>query len=847
MRKFFIFFLVVAAVFTVYAQDTTDEWYQGKPIKNIVFEGLKNVRQTELDGIIQPYIGVAFSDDVYWDILGRLYALEYFDTINPTAMRADALGSEVIIRFQVTEKPVISKINFIGNSALRRNELLDIVSVKIHDVATQAKLRVDEAAITSKYLEKGYPDIKVRSEMQQDTDSTIAVNFYITEGDKITIQEFRFEGNDVFSSRTLEKQLSMKTKSIFNDGAFQESKLVADKDTLAQYYRDRGYIDAAVVDDAREIIKDDKGNNNMIITFKIYEGRLYSFGGVTFQGNQIFPTDQLSALIYSKPGETANDRRIQADIERVKDLYYENGYIFNYIDAQPVRNPDAGTVSYNMVIIERGRAHIENIVIKGNTKTKDYVILQEIPLEPGDIFSKTKVMDGLRNLMNLQFFSSIVPDTVPGSVDNLMDLVINVEEQPTIDLNFGLAFSGSADPGQFPFSAQIKWSDRNFQGTGNSIGAELIASPNNQSLSFNYTQRRIIPSLPLSGNFDLTVQHSQNYGAMNNRSPWFNNDDSDKDIAYPDGFNSYDDYIAAGKVPPDEYQMPYDQWQISFGIGSGYRWLTAPGNVNLSGGIRIGIIRNVFDSDLYRPFDPVLRSQNNQWSPTTSFSLALSLDNRDVYYDPSKGYFLSQRAGYYGILPFEEEHYIRTDTKAEWFATLWDVKVTDNWNFKGVFGIHTGLSFILPQPGWANPVIEDANRLAVDGMFVGRGWDSEYSWKGNMLWENWAELRLPLVPGVVSWDFFFDAAGVRENPAQFFNNFAGDDGRTAGQNTFFLRFSFGGGIRFALPQFPIRFSIAKAFKIVNDQVQWQSGPIGYNPSDPTSGWRFVFSIALATY
>ena len=846
MRRLFILFLILMAVSAVFAQES-DDWYQGKLIKNIVFEGLRNVRVSELDGITEPFIGHPFSDDIYWEILGRLYALEYFDMINPTAMRADTLGNEVIIRFQVTERPVISRINFVGNSALRRNELLDVVSLKVHDVATQVKLRLDEVAIINKYLEKGFPDIKVRSEMQQDSNSTITVNFHIVEGDKITIEEFRFEGNSVFSARTLQKQLSMKTKSIFNDGAFQESKLIADKESLLRYYHDRGYIDASIVDDVREVRKDDKGNNNMTITFRIYEGRLYTYGGMTFEGNKIFSTEQLLALVYSKPGETANDRRLQADLMRVQDLYFENGYIFNYIDPQLIRNQDAGTISFNVLIVERGRAHIENIIIRGNNKTRDSVILQEMPLEPGDIFSKAKVMDGLRNLMNLQFFSSVIPEPVPGSVDNLMDLVINVEEQPTIDLQFGLAFSGSADPDAFPVSAQVKWNDRNFRGTGNSVGAELIASPDTQRLSLEYMQRRIIPTIPLSANFDLTVQHSMRYAAMNNRFPWFFNDESDKDIAYPDGFNSYDEYIKAGKVPPDEYLMPYDQWQLSFGMGTGYRWLTSLGNLSLSGGLRIGMVRNVFNNDLYRPFDPVLRSQNNIWSPATSISAAISLDQRDIYYDPSKGYFGSQRVGYYGILTFEKEHYVRTDTKAEWFATLWNFRVTDSWNFKGVFGIHSGLSFILPQPGLAYPRIEDASKLAVDGMFVGRGWDTEYSWKGLALWENWAEIRIPLVPGILAWDFFFDAAGVRNTPGDFFYDFGGNDGRTSGQNTFFLRFSYGGGLRFCIPQFPIRFSIAKAFKIVDGQVEWMSGPIGYNSNRPDSGFRFVFSFALATY
>jgi outer membrane protein insertion porin family len=171
MRKVLVLILVFVTIYG-FAQDN-DEWYQGKPIRNIVFEGLNNVRTSELEGITEPFIGRGFSDEIYWEILGRLYALEYFETIVPTASRADPLGNEVIIRFRVTERPIVSRINFIGNSALRRNELLDVVSIKVNDVATQVRLRLDELAITNKYMEKGFPDIKIRSEMQNAANSTL--------------------------------------------------------------------------------------------------------------------------------------------------------------------------------------------------------------------------------------------------------------------------------------------------------------------------------------------------------------------------------------------------------------------------------------------------------------------------------------------------------------------------------------------------------------------------------------------------------------------------------------------------------------------------------------------------
>jgi outer membrane protein insertion porin family len=836
MRFVLSIILLIVVVFSVFGQQS-DEWYQGKPIRRIVFDGLLHVSSLELEGITEQYINKPFNDEIYWDILGRLYALEYFENITPVAVRADSLGSEVILRFTVVERPTILRINFSGNSGIKRNELSDTISIKVNDVFTQVKLRIDEQAIINKYLEKGYPDAKVRTEVQNSGRANVTVTFHIDEGEKIVIESFHFEGNSVFSSRTLQRQLSLKTKGIIVDGAFQESKLIADRQTLTQYYHDRGYIDAVVIDDVREVRKNDKGQNLMSITFRLYEGRLYTFEGITFEGNQIFSDAQLSALVTSKRGETANAAKVEADLMRIADLYYENGYIFNRIEPVPVQNAENGTISFNVLIVERGRAHIENIIIKGNLKTKDAVILREIPLESGDVFSKAKVLAGLTNLYNLQYFSAVSPDTLPGSAESLMDLVITVEEQPTIDLQLGLGFSGSADPDTFPVSLMGKWNDRNFLGSGNSVGTELNISPDVQSLSLQYTQRWML-GLPFSGSFDFTIQHMSKMGALQNFAPYFYGDEP---FAYPNGFGSYQEYEDANKVPPEQYQMPYDQWDISMGAGTGYRWLTPYGNLGLGGGLRVGMVLNNYDADLYRPFDPILREENSKWSPSLSLWASLSLDHRDIYYDPSSGYYGIQRLGYYGILPFEKEHYIRTDTKLEWFHTLFNLHVTDNWSFKAVFGAHTGLSFIFPQLQYDKPYIEEANSLAVDGMFIGRGWMTEYRRKGYALWENWAEVRIPLAPGILAWDFFFDAAGVKKTPQALFGDFLGDDGSLEESNTFFMRFSLGGGFRFTIPQFPFRFSIAKRFLIRDGKVNWTSGGIG------GSGLDFVVSFAISTY
>jgi outer membrane protein insertion porin family len=831
--------LILSQAVSVFAQD--DEWYIGKPIEKITFDGLRHVKMSDLEGVTELYVAKTFTDELFWELTGQLYALELFEVINPSAVPADLLGSAVIIHFSVVERPFVSSITFDGNSGLRRSELLDVVLLKPNDVINQLKLRVDEQAIYNKYLEKGYPDVSVSSKTTTDSNGSIKVTFVISEGEKITIEAIRFEGNSAFSGNTLQNKISLKKKSLLDGGAFQEAKLIADRATINSFYHDRGYIDADVTDVTREIRTDKKGNF-LTLVFHIYEGPVYTFGGITFDGNHIFSTEVLQKLIHSKPDETVNSSRLEQDLQRVADLYFENGYIFNTIGREEQRNTAARTISYRVPIVERGRAHIERIIVSGNKKTKDYVILREIPLEPGDIFSKTKVMNGLRNLYNLQYFSNVFPDTPQGSADSLMDLIINVDEQPTTEIQAGLSFSGSNDPDAFPVSLILKWNDRNFRGTGNILGAEVNAAPEMQTISLQYTHRWLF-GLPLSGGFDLTFQHSQRLAAMDNQPPFFS---GDEDRAFPDGFSSFEEYDSAGKLPSDAFLMEYEQWYISLGFSTGYRWLTPAGIFGLGGSIRTGLRYNDFNGEIYRAFDPSIRDRNKQWTPSDSLSFSVYLDNRDIYYDPSRGYYISERFGFYGLLPnkIELEYYSRSDTKIEWFHTLWNWQIVEKWAFKGVFGVHSGLSLIFPEAPYDQPIIEDANKLSVDGMFIGRGWTGERLNRGLALWENWAEIRIPVFPGILALDLFFDAAARRPKPDDMFKRVSGE-GHTLADD---MRYSFGGGLRFALPQFPFRFLFLKRFSTPGGVFQWQRGAIGGVPGDNgSSGIDFIISFAISTY
>ncbi|HKK49080.1 MAG TPA: outer membrane protein assembly factor BamA [Alkalispirochaeta sp.] len=828
--------LVVAAA-PVHAQSDS-EWYLNKPIEAIEFEGLDTVAENELSGVTDPFVGRDFTEPTFLELQRRLYALDYFEQIIPNAVRPpDGDEDRVIIRFEVQERPVISSIEFNGNDRLGRNRLLDVVVLSRGDMVTRSKLRVDEEAIRSLYLEQGFPDVEVSSEFIEDDDGENIVRFSVNEGDQISIETIEFVGNRFAGDSTLRGVIQLRERNIFNKGLFQASTLETDRNRIRRYYNEQGYVDAEVVEVEQSLREDEEDDRTfMTLTFLIEEGERYTFGGVDLTGNTIFTDEELLELVRLEEGEVLDLNRFDQDYQRIADRYYENGYIFNQITREQVRDEENNVVSFQIDIVERNRAHIENIVIRGNEKTRDYVIEREIPLEVGDVFSASKIREGLRNLANLQFFSSVAPETPQGSVEGLMDLVINLEEANTAEIVFGVAFGGNQD---FPVSAQIQWQDRNFLGRGQTFGVQATASPINQQVSFNFLERWLL-GRRWSGGLNLSFERAVVNNIPQDVIPPVYGDDDDN--AVPDPY-SQADYNGSTASIPSEYLMSYDEYSISLGANTGYTFRTPVGRFvpRTSVGTSINLI--TYDDSLYRPFRQTTRENLDAWRFRNRWSLGAALDNRDFVYSPSSGYRLDQGITFVGGALGGERHYVRTESTAETFFTLWDIPLGD-WSWKGVLGLHSKLSFIWPNFYLSEGndryfATSDSDLLRIDGMFNSRGWPFQSN--GTTLWNNWMELRMPISEQVIWWDTFFEAATLRTfgDSSQW-----SDRERLTDLQLADWQFSMGTGIRFVIPQFPIRLYLAKRFEYdESGNIEWQTGNL-FNGGDVNSGrgLDLVFTI-----
>lgn len=805
---------------------TNENWYQGKPIQAIQYKGLQSVSSSELGGLFSSYKGKPFTDERYWEILQKLYALEYFTEITPVALPADINNEGVILEFTVIEKPVVRKVVFIGNRQIRASALLEQVTLKEGDIYNEIRAKQDERAIRDHYFTEGYASMRVSFEAVDNGDNSVNLNFTIEEGRQTVISEIKFSGNTVMAEKTLKKDLELKEPRFLSKTNFSEAALASDILTIKNVYMERGFIDADIESVIRDLDSESDPEKNLLsLTFVVSEGEQYTYGGTTLKGNSLFSDEELLSVIRVKEGDVLDLIRYNTGYQSLMDMYFENGYTSNYINKRELRDEANSVVSYEITIVERERSHVENIFIRGNTKTKDHVITRELQLETGDIFSKSKMVNSIRNLYNLRYFSIVEPEVVQGSEENLIDVVLNLEEQSTASIQFGVTFSGMADEDSFPLSVFLQWEDKNFRGNGQTLSANITLSPDTQNLTLGFTENWFLGS-PLSVSFDLSVAHRFLYSYQDALYPIFSNEYYTENGLVPDPYSSYYEYDDSNSMD-SSYRMKYEQWQHSLGISTGYRWFTNLALVTLKGGLSFSIIQNYYDAGLYRPADRDIRDKHGSWKWKNSLWSRLSLDKRDLSYDPSTGWFASQQITFTGILPeIETEYFVRFDTKAERYFTLLDYPLFESWSLKFVLAGFTGLSFQVPM---GNYVITDNSKLNIDGMFIGRGWDELYSKmyaRGNLLVNHWVELRMPIAPGIASLDFFFDAVAIKPE----YNDLG-----SITLNDYYM--SFGPGLRFTIPQFPLRLLFANTFRIQDGNLEWSDG------NGPN--WKFVLSFNIA--
>ncbi|PKL29538.1 MAG: outer membrane protein assembly factor BamA [Spirochaetae bacterium HGW-Spirochaetae-2] len=820
---------------------TEYEWYLNKPIRGFTYKGLKNVSSDTLDDLTYPYIGKTFNQQLYREIEAKLNELLKFSVFSAEAKRGGTTGNDLYIDFVFTELPVIRSIAFSGNSGLKTKLLEDNLTVKKSEFLSLSRVNAGKESLRSVYLERGYADATIDSAYTIDEKTNqLDLTYTVQEGRQSKIGEIAFEGNTSIGSSVLQKELSSKVQSLFNSGNYVASKIASDSQALQLVYQKRGYIDAKISDVRLEDIPDENtAIRKLRVVFVIDEGEVWYLGGIKVTGNTVYSDDEVYALLTMKEGSVLDISKVQAEIGKVADLYWNEGYVENTIDINEVRNPDAKTITYTVSIVERGQATVEEVIIRGLTKTKPYVLERELSLQPGDIFSKDKYIKSAQNLYNTGLLTDVVPSISYGTAQNSLVVTYEVTEGNQMNIGFGATFGGNVEG--FPVSGFLSWSDTNIGGTGRDLEIMTELSPDSQTATVSFRDTWV-KDKRWSNAFNLSFNRStySNGRILGDHSPTTELKDNE---AYPYPYTSYDAWVADGSPTPDsEFLMPYDYYKLSFGYTTGYTFVFDPGRLSLSVGPTFTLNRAYFDTDIYTPYDYLIGKYGESWQFSNRIGFSVNWDGRDLINNTTKGYTVSQSLVYAGGVLGGLSNYMRSSTSGSAFLKIFEIpgeKPTP-----GVVSLNSTVSFMFdqyfPQGGnWSSTWISGISAskyeyLYIDGITIARGITPKFYFE--FLWDSSLEFSIQIAENVLWGEAFVSATGGSLSL------------ETVGSTPLDWYFAAGLGIRLKIPGFPLGLYLVKNATNVGDSgFKWEPGAIFRNADNPDSGLKLVLAITTSIY
>ena len=207
----------------------------------------------------------------------------------------------------------------------------------------------------------------------------------------------------------------------------------------------------------------DPARSGFIVTFTIEEGEHYRFGAVDIQSNvrDVDPSALRSRLRIALRRASTTPRRSRRSVEEMTIEMSKRGYAFAQVRPRGDRDFETRTINVVFVVEEGARAYIERINIRGNTRTRDYVIRREFDLAEGDAYNRVLIDRAERRLKNLSYFKTVKITNEPGSAPDRVIINVEVEEQSTGEFSIAGGYS-TADG----FLGEVSVGERNLLGRG---------------------------------------------------------------------------------------------------------------------------------------------------------------------------------------------------------------------------------------------------------------------------------------------------------------------------------------------------------------------------------------------
>ena len=392
-------------------------------------------------------------------IVNRLWLQRYFDDVAVVVDSIVPATDTAFFKIRIIERPRVSRWTFSGVRSGEEKELLERLNLKRGGEFSEYVAKTSTDIIKRYYKEKGFLNVKVDVNTKRDTviRSAIRVQFAVDRGQKVKIKTITFNGAESVKEgklvRSMKKTRDARLMNFFSSKKFNEAEYDNDKRALISKFNEAGFRDARIVKDTMYYVEPGR----LQIDFDIDEGKQYYFRNITWTGNSVYDAENLNKILKINKGDVYDvvtmEKRLfgggkQSEYD-ISKLYKDNGYLF--FQVQPVElNIEGDSVDVEMRIVEGKPATLNNIVINGNDLTNERVVRRQIFTRPGYLFSQSDFEGSIREIASMGQFDpeSIMEygkgySIIPNQANNTVDLIYNVTEKPSSQLELSGGWGGN--------------------------------------------------------------------------------------------------------------------------------------------------------------------------------------------------------------------------------------------------------------------------------------------------------------------------------------------------------------------------------------------------------------------
>ncbi|GLK69518.1 outer membrane protein assembly factor BamA [Hansschlegelia plantiphila] len=424
-----------------------------------------------------------------------LYASGLFSDVRVTRS-----GGGIVV--SVSENQVINRVAFEGNSKVKDAVLTAEVQSKSRGPFNPAVVQSDAQRITEIYRRSGRYEATVTPKTINQPNGRVDLVFEINEGDKTKIQAITFEGNEAFGDGTLRDQMTTTESNwlswIKTSDVYDPDRVNADLELLRKFYLNHGYADFRVISANADL---DKTTNAFTLKIAVEEGQQYRFGAINVESNvPEIDGATLKSKIVSSAGSIYSAQDVDKSVEAMSLELAARGYAFAQVRPRGDRNLSERTIGLTYVVEEGARVYVERINIRGNTRTRDYVVRREFDIGEGDAYNQIFIDRAERRIKALGFFKTVKITTEPGSSPDRVIVNVDVEDQPTGE--FSVAGGYSTSDG---IIGEVALGERNFLGRGQYARIAAQFGQNASGFDFSFTEPYFL-GYRVSAGFDAYVK-----------------------------------------------------------------------------------------------------------------------------------------------------------------------------------------------------------------------------------------------------------------------------------------------------------------------------------------------------